>query len=209
MSSLNSIAKSLLSCQEQKPRRPKSCLPNVVCVPFQKVRVSLFCVQRCVRISISSLSSRMGLIKAMKIAMTHLTFDRWRGISMLLELCLLDYSWSGMWRGIVWHCHWMQSHRDPHRQWGCVVEGNMAISLATAWRSVEEEQLRTVAAGQSRWVAAESIRKPSQSMVSSPGLLLPVVGVCFDTNPTNPCLFVLASYAKCAITYFTDYLFLL
>ena len=35
-----------------------------------------------------------------------------------------------------------------------------------------------------------------------------IAGVCFDTNHTNPCLFVLVSCAKCAIMYFTDYLFL-
>ena len=41
---------------------------------------------------------------------------------------------------------------------------------------------------QNRWIAAESIRKRLQSMVSSPELLSPSAGMCFDTKPTKPCL---------------------
>lgn len=58
ISSLNSMANSLLSCQEQNPAFPDL----VFWAPFQNVCISSCCLQHCIRISISPLSPAWPLL---------------------------------------------------------------------------------------------------------------------------------------------------
>lgn len=149
--------------------------------PTYQIRMGLDgfnCLQQCKNFHFLILLKQVILVKQWG-RQTNFTYNRWKAISVLLVFHRLLIKWD---LRHFWCPFPVNMWKSRQRGWG-LCTGSVNCGDFSAWQlGVEKEQLGMAADSQNRWTAAESIKKRLQSMVSSPGLLSPSAGMCFDTK---------------------------